>query len=109
MGSQKRLHTRMKFHFSCLLMGRDGNTYDALIGNISLGGALIRVNSDTHLQVGDMCEIVFSEKPALFPLKRTGKIVRLDSERNMGVSFLNHIGLKETLRAHLKLNLIQRC
>jgi hypothetical protein len=108
MGNQ-RLHTRMKFHFYCLVMGRDGGTYEALIGDISLGGALIRLNSDTHLQVGDLCEIMFSEKPALFPLKRTSKIVRLDSERSMGVSFLNHISLKETLRAHLKPNIIQSC
>jgi hypothetical protein len=69
-------------------MSSEGNAYDALLGDISLGGALVRVNSDTHLRVGDLCDLMLSDKQALIPLKRTGKIVRFDS-KYMGVSFLS--------------------
>lgn len=88
MDSQKRLHSRTKCYSYCLVMGRDGNSYEALVGDISLGGALVRVNNDTHLQIGEVCELMFSDKPTLFPLKRTGKIVRFDS-KYIGISFLS--------------------
>jgi len=88
MASEKRLHSRAKCYTCCLVMGRDGNAYEALVGDISLGGALVRVNSDTRLQAGDVCELMFSDKTALFPLKRVGKIARYDSG-SMGVSFLS--------------------
>jgi hypothetical protein len=88
MASEKRLHSRAKCYTGCIVMGHDGNTCEALVGDISLGGALVRVNGDTHLQVGDVCELMFSDKSALFPLKRVGKIARYDSG-SMGVSFLS--------------------
>ena len=89
MESQKRLHSRTKYYTYCLVICRDGNSYDALLGDLSLGGALVRVNGDTHLQVGDLCELMLSDKPALFPLKRTGKIVRFEPENYIGVSFIS--------------------
>ena len=88
MGSEKRLHSRTKYYSGCIVMDRDSNTYEALLGDISLGGALVKVNSGTHLHVGDLCDLMLSDSSAVFPLKRTGKIVRYDSE-NMGVSFLS--------------------
>jgi hypothetical protein len=88
MGSQKRLHSRTKCYSYCRIMCRDGNIYEALLGDISLGGALVKVSSDTHLHVGDLCDLMLSDNSALFPLKHTVKIVRFDSQ-NMGVCFLN--------------------
>ena len=83
----QRHHSSIKCFSYCLLMGRDGNTYEALLGDISLGGALVKVSGDTHLQPGDLCDLMLSAKLSAFPLKRAVKIVRRDSE-NMGVRFL---------------------
>jgi c-di-GMP-binding flagellar brake protein YcgR len=87
MKSQRRQYSRIKCHSHCQLMDRDGNTYQGLLGDISLGGALVKVNGDTPLQIGDLCDLMFSKKSAVFPLKRTGKIIRSGS-RNMGISFI---------------------
>ena len=70
-------------------MGHDGSAYDALIANLSLGGALVEVNDDIHLRVGDLCNLVLSDNSAIFPLKRPSKIIRFDSNRKFGVSFLH--------------------
>ena len=87
MGSKERHHSRIKFESQCLLMGHDGDTYEALLDDISLSGALVQVSDETHFQIGDMCDLMLSDESAEFPIKRTGKIVRLDSEM-IGVSFL---------------------
>jgi hypothetical protein len=87
MGSQKRLHNRIKYHSTCLLMGQDGNYCEALMKDISLGGALVEVNCDTHLHVGDSCTLMLGSSSSGFPVKRPVEIVRFDSE-NIGISFL---------------------
>lgn len=97
-----RIHSRMKLHLHCHL-DHGGNTYYGLLEEISLGGALVKVDDYTPLKIGDLCELVLCKKSVLFHLKRTGKIVRLDSERTMAVSFLNHISIKEALSIHLNL------
>jgi hypothetical protein len=70
-----------------MLMGQDGNSYKALMKDISLGGALFEVSGDTHLHVGDSCTLMLGSSSSGFPVKRTFEIVRFDSE-NMGISFL---------------------
>jgi hypothetical protein len=82
-----RKHSRIKFEAQCLLTGHDGDTYEALLDDISLGGALIKVDDDTPFVAGDLCEVMLGDQSALFPVKHTGKIVRLDSGM-IGVSFL---------------------
>lgn len=83
-----RKHSRIKFESQCLLAGHDGGTHEALLNDISLSGALIKVNDETPFEAGDLCELMLGDQSALFPVKHTGKIVRLDSGV-IGVSFLS--------------------
>ena len=89
MGSENRQHTRAKCFKYCILMGRDGVTCEGLLGNISLGGALLMTSCDNHFHVGDLCDMMFSDKLTKFPVKRSVKIVRFDS-KNLGVKFLTN-------------------
>lgn len=74
----------------CLLKGLDGVTYHALLGNLSLTGALIKLsdNVPNGLHVGDMCGLMLSDNPKLSAAKFTGRIVELNSG-SVGISF-NH-------------------
>lgn len=83
----RRKHSRIKFEARCYLNGSAGVTYEALLDDISLSGALVKVNTDTHFQIGDVCELVLSEKSVAFPVKHTSKIVRVDSGF-IGMNFL---------------------
>jgi hypothetical protein len=80
------LRTRCNSH--CLLMGLDGVTYHALLGELSQSGALVEIDgSISHgLHVGEMCGLMLSEIPKTGSIKHTGKIVRLDSG-SVGISF----------------------
>ncbi|MDD2542059.1 MAG: PilZ domain-containing protein [Desulfuromonadaceae bacterium] len=98
-----RIHSRMKLHLQCHLIDHGGNTYHGLLKEISLGGALVKVDDDASFKIGDLCELVLGKNSVIFHLKRSGKIVRFDSERTMAVSFLNHMSLKEALSIHLNL------
>jgi hypothetical protein len=80
MGSENRRHTRTRCFKYCILMGRDGDTCEGLLGNISLGGALLMTSCDNHFNVGDLCDMMFSDISTKFPVKRSVKIVRFDSK-----------------------------
>ncbi|MDD2897544.1 MAG: PilZ domain-containing protein [Desulfuromonadaceae bacterium] len=82
----QRHHCRVECDSQCLLTGQSGVTYHASLSDISLSGALVMVDGGTNFTVGDACDLVFSDSAAKFPLKRTGKIVRVDSD-TIGVSF----------------------
>ena len=81
---------RKKPDSHCLLMGLDGVTYQASLGDLSVAGALITLsdNAPNSLHVGDMCGLMLSSRPALSSSKYTGRIVSLDSD-SVGISF-NH-------------------
>jgi c-di-GMP-binding flagellar brake protein YcgR len=81
---------RIKSDSHCLLMGLDGVTYKALLGDLSLTGALIRLsdNVPNGLHVGEMCGLMLSDNPKLSSAKYTGRIVKLESD-SVGISF-NH-------------------
>lgn len=83
----RRKHLRIKVEVECLLIGHDGANYEALLDDISLSGASVRVNADTHFRVGDMCYLMLSDESAKYPVKHSGKIVRIDSQI-IGVTFL---------------------
>jgi hypothetical protein len=85
---ENRQHIRSNCFTYCLLMGRGGDTYEGLLGNISKGGAMVKVSADNLLHIGDSCDIMFTDKSNAFPLKRQVKIVRFDSDK-MGVKFLS--------------------
>jgi len=83
----RRKHLRIKVEVQCLLMGRDGVSYEALLDDISLSGASVRVSADTHFRIGDICDLMLSDESAKYPVKHSGKIVRVDSGI-IGVIFL---------------------
>jgi c-di-GMP-binding flagellar brake protein YcgR len=87
---KERRNLRSKCDSHCLLMGLDGVTYQAQLGDFSLGGALIEIGDNVShgLHVGEMCGLMFSDNFNMSSEKHTGKIVRLDSG-SVGVSF-NH-------------------
>ena len=85
---EQREYSRTSCYSMCLLLGRDGDTFEGLLGDISKSGALVKTVTDTHLHVGDLCDIMFSNKSTIFPVKRPIEIVRLDSAKVMGVKFL---------------------
>jgi hypothetical protein len=86
----KRHEIRSKSDSICLLIGIDGVSHQALLENISLGGALVRIdNKDSKkLHVGEMCGLMFHDSHNMNPDRHTGKIVRIDSD-GIGVSFQN--------------------
>ncbi len=79
-----------KINSQCLLMGIDGVTYQALLGDLSVTGALITLakNTPNGLHVGEMCGLMLGDNPKLSSAKYTGRIVKLDSD-SVGISF-NH-------------------
>lgn len=87
---KSQLDDLMETDAHCLLMGLDGVTYHALLGDLSLAGALIKLkdNVPNGLHVGEMCGLMLSAKPQLSSAKYTGRIVKLDSD-GVGISF-NH-------------------
>jgi len=76
----------------CLLMGLDGVTYQALVGDLSLTGALIKMSDNVShgLHVNEMCGLVLSDNPNRSASKHTGMIIKLDSGL-VQISF-NHQG-----------------
>lgn len=85
---EQRQYPRTSCYSMCLLLVRDGNTIEGLLGDISQSGALVKTTNDPHLKVGDCCDIMFSNKSTVFPAKRPIEIVRLNSATVMGVKFL---------------------
>ena len=76
---------------NCLLMGLDGVTYQALLGGLSLSGVEIDIGDNVShgLNVGDICGLIYSDKPEQSPTKHTGMIAKLDSSGSIRISF-NH-------------------
>jgi len=56
MGSENRQHTRTRCFKYCLLMDHDGDTYEGLLGNMSLGGAMLMLSGENDFHVGDLCD-----------------------------------------------------
>lgn len=83
----RRTHSRIKFETQCYLKGNSGDTYEVLLDDISMSGASVKVNAKTHLHIGDLCDLMLSDNTAVLPLKRSGTIVRYDSEM-IAVNFL---------------------
>ncbi len=90
MGSNRQ-YIRIKCDSQCILMDIDGSTYDAMLGDISLGGALVIMSDGVHsrLQVGDVCDLMLCNNPDSCPVKHSCRVIRMDST-NMGVRFLTN-------------------
>lgn len=82
----RRQHCRIECDSHCLVIGQTGDTYQAFLSDISLSGASVAVYGETPFEVGDVCDLVLNDASAVFPLKRTGKVVRRASD-TIGLSF----------------------
>jgi hypothetical protein len=94
--TDQRQFRRIKCRTRCILEISNGDMYQVLLDDISLGGALVQVDCDTHLQVGDRCELMLSSFAVVFPVKRSGQVARLDSGK-LGINFLSPIRLSDNL------------
>jgi c-di-GMP-binding flagellar brake protein YcgR len=71
-----------------MLTDKQGDSYDAFLENISLGGALVKVSSGVpvSLQVGGECGLMLFNKSDSRSSNHTCRVVRHDSV-NMGIRF----------------------
>lgn len=86
MGS-KREHLRVRCESPCIL-NYEGINYQALLDNISLGGALVKVSDmqPERLYIGAVVNLMLCSNPDLCPTKYTCKVIRLDSP-DIGIKF----------------------
>ncbi len=87
--ASQRQSSRINCESHCVLMDCGGSNYEALLENISLGGALIKVRDGvpSGLRVGDICSLAICDNPESCTLKQFCKVVRYD-DLFMGVSFV---------------------
>lgn len=88
MGS-KREYLRVRIESPCLINYRD-TIYRAILGNVSVSGALIRIDHDdlSLVNSGDSVGLMLCNNPNLCPTKYSCEVVWNDS-LNMGVKFQN--------------------
>jgi len=80
--------SRIDCEAECVL-NFDGVDYQGVIENISLIGALIKLDNrmPDNIRPGDTCDMIFCSSPDVYPIKYTSKVVRLDSAL-IGIEFL---------------------
>lgn len=88
MGNQRQ-YTRVECDSECILMEIDGDTYEVLLENLSLGGAFITMKNGipNNLHVGAACNLMLCSDPGSCPTKHFCRVVR-HGPSNMGVTFL---------------------
>jgi len=85
----KMMHSsRIVCEAKCIL-NFDGVDIQGVIENISLSGALIKLNNQIpdSIQPGDVCDMIFCSNPDLYPVKYTCKVIRLEPAL-IGIEFL---------------------
>lgn len=89
--ANQRQYVRIKCDSDCVITDDDGSTYEAMLQDISLGGALIKVQDGipVSLEVGDICKLILCLNIDSCSIKQICRVVRHDSV-NMGVSFLTN-------------------
>ena len=87
--ANQRQYIRSKSDSECIVTDEAGNSYGAVLQDISLGGALIQIRDGVlaSLDVGDICRMMLCTNVDSCPIKHTCRIVRFDSV-SMGVQFL---------------------
>jgi hypothetical protein len=81
-------NSRIVCEAKCILTF-DGMDFQGVIVNLSLSGALIQMDDqipDT-IHPDDMCDLIFSANPDLYPLKYTCRVSRVDAGM-IGLQFL---------------------
>lgn len=81
-------HSRIVCAAKCIL-NFDGFDYQGVIENISLSGALIKLDNKipNSVHFGDKCDMMLCSNLDSYPVKYTCKVIWLDSA-NIGVEFL---------------------
>jgi hypothetical protein len=80
--------SRIACEAECIL-NFDGIDFQGVIENISLSGALIKLNDDMpdSIRPGDRCDMIFCSSPEVYPIRYTCKVVRIDAAL-IGIEFL---------------------
>ncbi|HIJ86302.1 MAG TPA: PilZ domain-containing protein [Desulfuromonadales bacterium] len=89
MGDQ-RLYTRVKGDSAnCILMELDGKSYQAMLEDISLGGALIKISEGVPhgLHIGDDCSLELCSASNSCSSKHLCRVVRCNFG-SMGIKFI---------------------
>jgi hypothetical protein len=86
--SNKVPSSRIVCKAKCIL-SLDGFDYQGVIVNLSLSGALIKLNNKipNNMLTDNMCDLMFCSDPDLYPIKYICKVIRVDSEM-IGLQFL---------------------
>jgi c-di-GMP-binding flagellar brake protein YcgR len=87
--ANQRQYIRNKSDSECVVTDNKGNSYGAMLQDISLGGALIKVTNGVlaSMEIGDICRMMLCDNADSCPIKHTCRIVRFDSV-SMGVQFI---------------------
>lgn len=87
--ANQRQYIRNKNNSECVVTDMSGNSYGAMLQDISPGGALIKVTDGVlaSLEIGDICRMMLCDNADTCPIKHTCRVVRFDSV-SMGVQFI---------------------
>jgi len=85
---EQRRHARVSCSDHCHLVHRDGSAFPAFLTDISVGGAMVKIEHRTGLQEGDLIALKLFEGAVFHPAKHISRIVRIDSKNNFGLKFL---------------------
>jgi len=71
------------------ILNFDGFDYHGMIENVSLSGALLKLNDKMPIGMrpGDRCDLMLCDNSDYCPIKYSCKVIRIDSEI-IGVQFL---------------------
>ena len=90
MGSTRK-YSRINCDSPCI-MNYGGFNYQALLDNISLGGALVKVGNEqaVSLNIGATVDLLLCSNPDLCPAKYTCEVI-WHASSDIGVSFLKMV------------------
>jgi c-di-GMP-binding flagellar brake protein YcgR len=90
--ANQRQYPRKKSDAECIVTDSIGNSYGAMLQDISPGGALIKVKDGViaSIEAGDICRMMLCDSVDSCPIKHSCRVVRLDAV-SMGVQFLTEI------------------
>ena len=88
--AEKRRYQRLKCAEKCLLYYAD-STWSGAIMNISISGALVKLNGSTpgSIKPGDTCSLILSNDPSTSFFKYKGRIARVN-KTGVGLEILEH-------------------
>jgi len=85
---EQRKHYRVINNSPCDLVNRDGSAYSALLSDISVGGAFVKVDCKACLREGDLVALKLNDESLFYPVKHISRVVRVVSNSNYGLRFL---------------------